>query len=163
VPSVIAKKEIWPKVAKNPAYLAKNRLHLIKRSDGSVMLRQTPGPGNSLGLIKIHFANDFGCYLHDTPEKQLFEKIDRAFSHGCIRLENALLLAEYLLIGDPEWDREKLETAIENNLQKTIYLSETVPISIVYFTVWVDGSSTVQFRKDIYKLDRVMQQGLHVD
>ncbi len=156
VPSEIANKEIWPKVAKNQDYLKKNRLKIIRRSDGSTMLRQIPGPENSLGRIKIHFANDFGCYLHDTPEKQLFEKVDRAFSHGCIRLENALELSEYLLIGDPEWDREKLENTIENNLQKTIYLSQAVPISIVYFTVWVDASSTVQFRKDIYGMDSIL-------
>jgi len=156
VPSEIAKKEIWPKVARNQDYLKKNRLNVITRSDGSLMLRQNPGPENSLGRIKIHFANDFGCYLHDTPEKQLFEKIDRAFSHGCIRLEDALELAEYLLIGDPEWNREKLENAIENNIQKTIYLSQTVPISIVYFTVWVDASNTVQFRKDIYGIDSIL-------
>lgn len=156
VPSEIANKEIWPRVAKNKDYLKRNRLKVIQRSDGNLMLRQTPGPGNSLGQIKIHFTNDFGCYLHDTPEKQLFEKIDRAFSHGCIRLENALALAEFLLIGDPEWDREKLETAIENNLQKTIYLSQSVPISIVYFTVWADASSTVQFRKDIYEMDSIL-------
>lgn len=156
VPSEIANKEIWPKVANNKDYLKRNRLNVIKRSDGGLMLRQTPGPKNSLGQIKIYFANDFGCYLHDTPEKKLFEKIDRAFSHGCIRLENALALAEFLLIEDSEWDQQKLETAIENNLQKTIYLSQSVPISIVYFTVWVDASSTVQFRKDIYGMDGIL-------
>ncbi|MCI0612016.1 L,D-transpeptidase family protein, partial [bacterium] len=156
VPSEIANKEIWPKVAKNQDYLKKNRLKIIRRSDGSTMLRQIPGPQNSLGRIKIHFANDFGCYLHDTPEKQLFEKVDRAFSHGCIRLENALELSEYLLIGESEWDREKLENTIENDLQKTIYLSQPVPISIVYFTVWIDASSTVQFRKDIYGMDSIL-------
>jgi murein L,D-transpeptidase YcbB/YkuD len=156
VPSEIANKEIWPKVANNKDYLKKNRLNVIKRSDGGLMLRQTPGPKNSLGQIKIYFANDFGCYLHDTPEKKLFEKIDRAFSHGCIRLENALAVAEFLLIEDSEWDQQKLETAIENNLQKTIYLSQSVPISIVYFTVWVDASSTIQFRKDIYGMDSIL-------
>jgi murein L,D-transpeptidase YcbB/YkuD len=163
VPSEIAEKEIWPKVAKNQNYLKKNRLHVIKRADGSSMLRQTPGEGNSLGRIKIHFSNDFGCYLHDTPEKQLFDKADRAFSHGCIRLENALELSEYLLIGDSEWDREKLENAIESNLQKTIYLSEPVPLSIVYFTVWVDASGTVQFRKDIYRLDNILAQQMKMN
>lgn len=158
VPAEIANKEIWPKVAKNKNYLKKNRLHVVKRADGSLMLRQTPGTGNSLGQIKIHFANDFGCYLHDTPEKRLFDKSDRALSHGCIRLENAVELAEYLLIGDPEWDREKLENAIENDLQKKIILSEPVPISIVYFTAWVDVSNTVQFRKDIYGRDSILDQ-----
>jgi murein L,D-transpeptidase YcbB/YkuD len=157
VPSEIANKEIWPKVAKNQDYLKKNRLKIIRRADGSTMLRQVPGPQNSLGRIKIHFANDFGCYLHDTPEKQLFEKVDRAFSHGCIRLENALELSEYLLIGESEWDGEKLENTIENNLQKTIYLSQPIQISIVYFTVWVDTSGTIQFRKDIYGMDSILQ------
>jgi murein L,D-transpeptidase YcbB/YkuD len=161
VPAVIAEKEIWPKVAKNKNYLARNRLKIIKRADGGTMLRQVPGPKNSLGRIKIHFENNFGCYLHDTPEKHLFDNVDRAFSHGCIRLENALKLSEYLLIGDSEWDRQKLVDAIENDLQQKIYLREPVPISIVYLTTWLDDSGVLQFRKDLYQMDRLLERQLH--
>lgn len=160
VPSVIAQKEIWPKVAKNQDYLKKNRLKIIKRADGGTMLRQIPGPQNSLGRIKIHFENNFDCYLHDTPEKHLFDKVDRAFSHGCIRLENALDLSEYLLIGDSEWDRQKLEDAIENDLQKKIYLAESIPISFVYLTTWPDKFGVVQFRKDVYEMDGLLEREL---
>jgi murein L,D-transpeptidase YcbB/YkuD len=161
VPAVIAEKEIWPKVAKNKNYLSKNRLKIIRRADGGTMLRQTPGPQNSLGRIKIHFENNFDCYLHDTPGKDLFEKMDRAFSHGCIRLENALRLSDFLLIGDSEWDGQKLLDAINNDLQKKIYLTEPVPISIVYLTTWLDDSGVLQFRKDLYQIDGLLERQLH--
>jgi murein L,D-transpeptidase YcbB/YkuD len=160
VPAVIARKEIWPKVAKDPNYLERNQLKVIRRSDGSVMLRQQPGSSNSLGLIKIHFDNLNGCYLHDTPEKKLFLRPDRAFSHGCIRLEDAFGLASFLLLNNPDWDREKLENAANSGLRKTIYLSEPIPIFLLYFTAWPDSSGIIQFRKDVYNSDAALARGL---
>jgi L,D-transpeptidase YcbB len=153
VPSEIAKKEIWPKANKNEDYLKINRMKIIKRPDGAKALRQSPGPHNSLGRIKIHFANEAACYLHDTPEKKLFDKAERAFSHGCIRLENALEVSNFLLLGDAEWDQERLQQVVDDGLQKKIYLSDPVPIYIVYLTAWGDDSGTIQFRKDIYGMD----------
>jgi murein L,D-transpeptidase YcbB/YkuD len=160
VPAVIATKEIWPKVAKDPNYLSRNQLKMIRRSDGSVALQQQPGPNNSLGLIKIHFDNPNGCYLHDTPEKKLFLRSDRAFSHGCIRLEDAFGLAAYLLSNDPSWDREKLEGAAQSGLHETIYLAEPLPIFILYFTAWPDATGRIQFRKDIYSADARLARDL---
>jgi murein L,D-transpeptidase YcbB/YkuD len=162
VPSAIAEKEIWPRVYRDQNYLKKNRLKMIKRSDGSVLLRQEPGPNNSLGLIKIHFENDEGCYLHDTPEKGLFGMANRAFSHGCIRLENSFELATYLLMNEPGWDQDKLESTIKDGLRKKIYLSDPFPIFILYLTAWPDSSGVVQFRKDIYHLDSLLERKLQL-
>ena len=156
VPAVIAEKEIWPKVLSNPSYMAKNKLQRVKRADGTYMFRQQPGPHNSLGLIKIHFDNPFGCYLHDTPEKHLFEKSDRAFSHGCIRLENAFQLSAYLLLNDSNWDQNKLEEAAYNGVREKIYLADPIPILILYLTAWPDTSGTIQFRKDVYGADAAL-------
>jgi murein L,D-transpeptidase YcbB/YkuD len=119
------------------------------------VLRQKPGPTNSLGRVKFMFPNPHGVYLHDTPSKTLFNTAVRTFSHGCIRIEKPIDLAEYLLRADPEWTREAILTAFERPKEKTVWLPEPIPVYIQYWTARVDQEGAVQFRNDIYDYDRV--------
>jgi len=164
VPAIIANKEILPMIIKYPSYLKKNRIKVIPQKDGSYKLRQEPGPLNALGRIKFVFQNDCGCYLHDTPAKDLFDKFDRAFSHGCVRIEKPLDLAEYLLREDPKWTRDQLAIMIDKGGNpKTIWLPEPVPIYFLYFTAWVEDDGVVNFRKDVYGQDEVLKKRLNMD
>jgi len=148
VPNSILKNEILPAIRRNPNYLAK---HNMEWYDGRV--RQKPGPNNSLGLVKFLFPNSHSIYLHDTPAKNLFGESNRAFSHGCIRLENAKKLAEYLLRNDSSWTKEKIQSAMESGQERTVTLKKECPVFIAYFTSWVDREGKLNFRKDIYQRD----------
>ncbi|MBI3797742.1 MAG: L,D-transpeptidase family protein [Deltaproteobacteria bacterium] len=119
------------------------------------LIRQKPGPTNSLGQVKFMLPNAYGVYLHDTPAKELFAKTVRTFSHGCIRIEKPVDLAEYVLRGSPEWTRETILSTIERQKQQTIWLPQPIPVYIQYWTVWVDQDGTAQFRNDIYGYDEV--------
>ena len=100
------------------------------------------------------FPNIFHVYLHDTPTKELFEKTERAFSSGCIRVQQPLLLAEYLL-NDPEnWNLEKINKIVTSRETQTVHLKDRPSIYLLYWTAWADTNNTVHFRKDIYERDR---------
>ncbi len=148
VPNSILKNEILPAIRRNPNYLAR---HNMEWYDGRV--RQKPGPNNSLGLVKFLFPNSHSIYLHDTPAKSLFNESNRAFSHGCIRLENAKKLAEYLLRNDSSWTPQNIQAAMEAGKERTITLKKECPVFIAYFTSWVDREGKLNFRKDIYQRD----------
>lgn len=124
VPSAIATREIYPLLKKDPDYLNRNNIRMIPRTQGDIQLRQSPGPLNELGRIKFLFPNCCDCYLHDTPEKQLFERILRFFSHGCIRVESAVDLANWIL-DEEGWSAEKLATAIESKQNSNDSLNKT--------------------------------------
>jgi L,D-transpeptidase YcbB len=158
IPDSIANAEIWPKVASNPGYLASHNMEVIPGSDNR--LRQRPGADNPLGKLQFMFPNEFDIYLHDTPADHLFNKAERDFSHGCIRLEKPVELASYLLRGDPEWTPETLQAAIDSGEQKTITLERPLPVHILYWTAWVEPNGTVQFRKDIYGHDAQLEEAL---
>jgi len=108
-------------------------------------LRQDPGSRNPLGRVKFMFPNEFSIYLHDTPDRQLFERERRTFSHGCIRIEKPLDLAVYLLKGYSDWKREDILRAIASRQRQVITLPEPVPIYIFYLTAWVDHGGLVHF------------------
>jgi murein L,D-transpeptidase YcbB/YkuD len=175
VPKTIAQKELLPLSRRNPAYLARNNFTIrripvgIKQvpdpnaTDGSLMsvttyeylLRQGPGPKNALGRVKFMFPNDHSVYLHDTPSKDLFTRTIRAFSHGCIRIEKPIDLAEYLLQGTPKGSRDAILATLKRNKEQTVWLPEPVPVHIQYWTAWVDDEGLLQFRNDIYGYDRL--------
>lgn len=159
VPTSIATREIFPLLEKDPGYLKRNNIRMIPRTEGGVQLRQSPGPLNSLGQIKFLFPNCCDCYLHDTPAKDLFEKVLRLFSHGCIRIEQAMDLANWIL-EEEGWSAESLAAAIESHKTQTIRLARPAPIFVVYFTAWVDQEGFVQFRNDVYKKDKQLKQSL---
>jgi murein L,D-transpeptidase YcbB/YkuD len=146
VPNSIYQKEIRRKLSKN--YLAKNNM---ERYNGGV--RQKPGDNNSLGRIKFLFPNNYNIYLHDTPAKNLFGETKRAFSHGCIRVENPFVLAQYLL-KNTVYNQPKIDSIILTNKEFIIELKPTIPVYIAYFTAWVDNAGQLNFRNDLYNLDK---------
>lgn len=150
VPPGILKNEIEPKMKSDPGYAARENLEVLP--GGKV--RQKPGPNNALGKIKFLFPNRFNVYLHDTPAQALFSRSVRTFSHGCIRIEKPLDLAEYLLRDDPAWTRKKIESLLGDGRERWIVVPRPLPVHLVYWTAWVDGDSVLQFRKDVYGRDR---------
>jgi murein L,D-transpeptidase YcbB/YkuD len=122
--------------------------------------RQNPGPRNPLGTIKFMFPNRFGVYLHDTPSKRLFERSVRSFSHGCIRLEKPLDLAEYVMKKDPKWTRDRIIAEIRKAGTKEVRLPDEIMVHILYLTAWVDGEGMLHFRDDIYGRDVKLDEEL---
>jgi murein L,D-transpeptidase YcbB/YkuD len=150
IPPDIVKKEIAPKVDKDPGYLERN--HIEVDADGG-RYRQRPGPGNSLGLVKFVFPNHFNVYLHDTPAQALFNRIERDFSHGCVRLEQPMDLAKYVLRDQPEWSEEKISAAMHAGTERTVTLRQPLPVYLVYFTAWEENGS-LRTVPDVYGYDR---------
>ena len=153
VPPSIMKSEILPAINKNPNYLAKNNMEW----SGNI-IRQKPGPRNSLGLVKFLFPNSYNIYLHDSPAKSLFGAQSRAFSHGCIRLAEPKKLAVYLLKDDPNWNEEKIQKAMTDGREKYVTLKNPVPVYIGYLTAWVSREGVLNFRNDIYKRDGELEK-----
>ncbi len=154
VPPSIVKNEILPAMASNPGYLDGQNME-ITDSDGALpTIRQRPGPGNSLGKVKFLFPNSFNIYFHDTPSKSLFERDKRAFSHGCIRLEEPEKMANYLLRDSPEWTPERINAAMNAGTEKYVKLKDPVPVVITYYTSWVDENGQLNFRDDVYDHDK---------
>jgi murein L,D-transpeptidase YcbB/YkuD len=172
VPPNIARNETIPAAMSDPGYLDKNDMELVKGSRvvspgsvswaaveaGTYTFRQRPGPKNALGHVKFIFPNQFDVYLHDTPADSLFARTERGFSHGCVRLEKPLELAEYVLRGQPEWTRERIVSAMHSGSEKWVKLKEPLPVYILYMTAWVDTDGPVQFREDIYGHDQKQEK-----
>jgi murein L,D-transpeptidase YcbB/YkuD len=158
VPPSIVKKEILPKLASNPGYLASQNMEQVGTEDGLPKIRQLPGEKNSLGRVKFLFPNSFNIYFHDTPAKSLFEKDKRAYSHGCIRLSDPVKMANYLLKDSPEWTPERIEEAMNSGNEKYVKLKKAVPVLITYYTAWVDDNGRLNFRDDIYTHDDKLAQ-----
>jgi L,D-transpeptidase YcbB len=128
-------------------------MDVLGYNDGVPILRQRPGPGNALGQVKFVFPNSHSIYLHDTPMKPLFDRPNRTFSHGCIRISEPKKLAMWLLRNDSYWTEERIDAAMEAGKEHTVTLKNPVPVSIVYFTAFVDEKGRVNFRKDVYGRD----------
>jgi len=144
----IQAKEIEPKVAADPGYLAANDMEYWS-DRGARRIRQRPGPKNSLGYVKFLFPNDFNIYLHDTPNHELFEKDVRAFSHGCIRVEKPAELAQWVL----GWDASKVDEAMRDGADNHgVRLPKKIPVYITYGTAYLrDGQ--LYFGNDLYHRD----------
>ncbi|MFN3489225.1 MAG: murein L,D-transpeptidase [Emticicia sp.] len=153
IPMSIVKNEILPKIRQNPNYLARNNMEIINGN-----YRQKPGKNNALGKIKFLFPNHYSIYLHDTPSKSLFGETNRAFSHGCIRVENPKKLALYLLRKESEWNEEKVNNILKTDNETIVKVKPTVPVYIAYFTAWVDNTGELNFRNDLYKLDEKLSK-----
>ncbi|MES2267543.1 MAG: L,D-transpeptidase family protein [Bacteroidota bacterium] len=152
VPQSIVRKEIIPGIRKDPEYINRHNMEIIGRQDGLPVVRQKPGPGNSLGLVKFLFPNRYNIYLHDTPSKSLLGETTRAFSHGCIRIAEPVKLANFLL-KNTEWDAQRVAEAMHSGQERYVTLAEKTPVFIAYFTAFTDRDNRLNFRKDIYKLD----------
>ncbi len=126
-------------------------------------LVQQPGRSNALGQVKFMFPNQYEVYLHDTPGQYLFNRIERTLSSGCIRIERPFELAERLLAGNSDWDRNRIEQAIEQEEPANAVLENPVPVHLQYWTVWVDSAGRLQIRSDIYGRDRRLIDALRSD
>lgn len=160
VPPSIVRSEIFPAMKKNPNYLAQKNMEQTGTSNGLPIIRQKPGNTNSLGRVKFIFPNSYNIYLHDTPSKSLFGAEKRAFSHGCIRVQQPAKLAEYLLRDSKEWTPDKIAQAMNKNSEKWVTLEKPVPVFITYFTAWIDQEGLLNFREDIYGHDQRMAERL---
>lgn len=175
VPHNIAWKEYLPKLKKDPLSLKKEGMNIIIGRDTIVnpetvdwkkidektfkkyRIRQDPGDFNALSHIKFMFPNRFDVYLHDTPQRSLFKRTVRDFSHGCMRVEKPIDLAVYLLQDEVNWSREKILAAIRKGKNQAVDLPVPITVHIAYWTAWVDPDGMVQFRDDIYRYDSVLE------
>jgi murein L,D-transpeptidase YcbB/YkuD len=137
-------------------------MEITGRSNGLPLVRQKPGPYNSLGLVKFLFPNNYNIYLHDTPNRDLFTQSSRSLSHGCIRISEPKKMAQYLLRSDTAWNSNNIDSSMHLSKERWVTLKKTVPVLIVYFTAWVDKLGTLNFRKDIYGHDEKMAAKLFI-
>ena len=175
IPPDILKNEALPHVARDPDWLRRNNMEVVgtsgdvvdasavdwsdEKSVSTVRIRQTPGPENALGLVKFIFPNNFSVYLHDTPTDKLFFKDHRALSHGCIRVEDPVGLAHYVMSDRPEWTAERISEAMHAKEEKTVKLKSPIPVHIGYWTAWVEpDGKTVTYTDDPYGIDAKQRQ-----
>jgi L,D-transpeptidase YcbB len=163
VPPSIVREEILPAVDRNPNYLASQNMEIVNSNGDLPTIRQKPGTGNALGKVKFLFPNSFNIYFHDTPSKSLFQRDKRAFSHGCIRLQDPFKMAQYLLRNNSEWTPEKINAAMNAGSEKYVKLKDPVPVFITYYTAWVDDNGQLNFRDDIYKHDEKLSKKMFVN
>ncbi len=183
VPPGIAANDKVPELKRNPGYLASQEMTLLDLATNRPVdpasvdfqsltgaefnrryrIRQDPGPLNALGRVKFMFPNRHNVYLHDTPSRELFGRVERAFSSGCIRLERPLELAEYLLAGDPDWPSARIRSVASGAQETTVRLREPVPVHILYWTAFADEEGTVHFRPDVYDRDAPVRRALAED
>ena len=159
----IIKEEILPAMEKDPDYLTRNNMEQTGEEEGMPVIRQLPGPTNSLGQVKFLFPNDFNIYFHDTPAKGLFSKDKRAYSHGCIRLSDPVWIASYLLKDQKSWTPEKIDEAMNKGEEQFVKVKDPVPVYITYYTAWVDENGLLNFRDDIYNHDAKLATKMFVN
>ena len=137
-------------------------MEIIGMNGGLPIIRQKPGPNNSLGSVKFLFPNNYNIYLHDTPNKELFTVSTRTFSHGCIRIAEPKKFAQYLLSADTSmiYTSTVIDSLMHLTKEKWVTLKKAIPVYVVYFTAWVDKGGLLNFRKDIYGHDVKMSEKL---
>jgi len=177
VPRSIAVGEMLPILQRDPSYALRNGLRISRgrgvavqrlepetvdwdrmtASNFDVQIAQVPGRTNPLGVVKFYFQNPYNVYLHDTPNKALFERDKREFSHGCIRVEDSEFLAQHLLDG---WEGEELENLIASGRNRQIVLDDPLPVFLLYWTAWVGDDGLLYLREDAYQSDNKMRKAL---
>ncbi len=180
VPPTIFAEDLLPAIRSNPDYLRQYGYKIFSSlgPDGQevdpenidwlafdpehfpYILRKDPGPFNPMGRAKFLFPNRYDVYLHDSPDRSIFARSKRTFSSGCIRIEKPIELAEYLLKDSTRWSRQRILEEIESGRSIVIEQFDPLPITIQYWTVWVDENGAVQFRDDIYGRDAVLDEAL---
>ncbi|WP_158554818.1 L,D-transpeptidase family protein [Methylovirgula sp. 4M-Z18] len=158
VPQSIIKKEMLPKLAEDPDYLTKHGYEVTQHGN-TISVRQPPGERNALGHIKFMFPNDYSVYLHDTPTRNLFANDYRAYSHGCVRVDQPMSLAGIVLGPQSGWTEQRIKGLIGRG-ERTIPLPKPLPIHIMYFTTYVDENGKLIVRDDIYGHDRKVEAAL---
>ena len=179
VPPSIARNEVIPDIRRKPGYFEREELEIVRGGDfdavvdpltahnldrvaaGTLRIRQRPNPRNALGPVKFVFPNSYNVYLHGTPATQLFAETRRDFSHGCIRIEDPLGLAELVLRGQPGWDRTAIEAAAaEGQPTQRVKLERPVTVYVLYATVARSSDGTVHFYADLYGRDAALERAL---
>jgi murein L,D-transpeptidase YcbB/YkuD len=178
VPMSIQFSELIPKIRRDRNYLASHGFEvttsngtvvtdgavsddvLSKLRSGSLSIRQKPGPKNSLGLVKFIFPNHYNVYLHSTPAPELFLKARRDFSHGCIRVQDPVALAAWVLRDKPEWTVDKIRAVMNGNQTMQVTLNKPIPVLILNSTAMVEPDGEVRFFRDIYSYDSAMEKAL---
>jgi len=181
IPPGILVKDKLPILRKDPGYLKRNNIRVIDASGREVnpnsvnwsrygagrlppyQLRQDPGDDNALGLVKIMFPNKYSVYLHDTPTKALFEKDERTFSSGCIRVQKAFELAELVLNDPVQWNQATMAEVVKAKAMKTVNLAKPVPVLLLYWTAQPSPDGQVLFRNDVYGRDPPTLAALNSD
>ncbi|MCF8708969.1 L,D-transpeptidase family protein [Rhizorhapis sp. SPR117] len=159
VPQSIIAESVGALVRNNPAK-AKAKGYVATWTGGRLQVRQAPGPGNSLGQIKLVMPNPYTIYVHDTPAKALFERPVRAFSHGCIRTEHPFDLAQALLADVRGWDRAAIDATVASRVNTKIDLPRPIPIYVGYFTADLDKAGGVVLHDDLYGRDDLVIDAL---
>jgi len=149
VPPSILKSQFLPGLARDPNYAARLGYQVVKRGNG-IAIRQPPGERNALGFIKFMFPNDHAVYLHDTPNRSLFSRSERALSHGCVRVDDPFRFAQVVL--GPRWPTERLKTLIGKG-ERTVMLPEKIPVHLAYFTLEADQTGTLRSLPDLYGIN----------
>jgi L,D-transpeptidase YcbB len=160
IPPSIMKKEILPALANDPYYAARKGYKIIRRGD-RITVQQPPGERNALGFLKFMFPNQHAVYLHDTPNRNLFSASKRAFSHGCVRVDKPFELAEEIMGKDGKWTEERLRGLIGKG-ERTVHLTNPLPVHLTYFTLAVDEKGEVKRFEDLYGLDRKVRAALNL-
>jgi murein L,D-transpeptidase YcbB/YkuD len=163
-PSIIAK-EYLPALREDPTALDRIGLKLEQNKDGTVRIYQPPGERNALGRIRFNFPNKFLVYQHDTPDKYLFKKDTRAYSHGCMRVENPVTYGEKLLsieLPNEHYSEAKIKSMFGNS-EININFPKPLPVHMTYQTAFVDEAGKLQIRPDIYGHDARMLRALKTD
>ncbi len=158
VPYSILKNEFLPKLAADPDYAERHGYQVIRKDDRIVGIRQPPGERNALGFIKFMFPNEHAVYLHDTPQRNLFAREERAFSHGCVRVDQPFALADALL-GSMGFDEARLKSMIGKG-EKTVALQARLPVHLTYFTLSIDENGQIRRFADIYGHDEKLRVAL---
>ena len=176
VPHKLAVEDILPKVQADPAYLVSHGFQVFSGWSSDVpldpatidwngltpssfgyRLRQDPGVYNALGRVKFMLPNEHSVYLHDTPNRELFSRAERAFSSGCVRVAQPTDLALYLLGDKEDWSLERLEEVWADASMTRVSLARPIPVYFSYMTAWVDQNGVLQFRADVYGRDAELE------
>ncbi len=173
VPRGILYRSLFAKMKADPSFVTKNNYSILDGT-GQVIdpsnigwdtlsfknfrytVVQNPGSGNAMGVVKFMFPNQYSIYLHDTPSKSLFSKSARAFSNGCIRVKDPLILAQLLLDDENRYSADKIKAIVDSHITKTVFLREPVAIMLVYFTVDTNQWGEIVFYEDIYGRDQAI-------
>lgn len=154
VPASIAKKELWPK---GRAALKRQGYKIVGTPETGERIVQPAGPNSALGRLKFDFNNPFAVYLHDTPARAKFASYDRLASHGCIRLEKPVPLAELMVAGNPDL-AGKVQTLIDTGKTQRVQLPKEVAVYLLYWTAFASSNGTMNFRSDPYGWDKLLAQ-----
>jgi len=181
VPPTIKKEDILPKLREDPMYLTNKGIELVHRGEdgletldpaavdwedvtssdlNALHMVQMPGAANPLGRVRVLMPNKHSIYLHDTNQKEYFDKYARALSSGCIRMKDPLRVADFIMSGEKGWNMTKINSVIAQGKTSDRLIANAIPVYLLYYTVWIDDQARVVFGRDLYNRDKVLADAL---